>query len=148
MRENIWSPQPREDYTVTLKDGTKAGLGVRSAFNHSSGLWNLFWLHSVSVDTLLDWEGDPTEAPCYSEALNYCMKSLFFVCGNNTIEQLATYFSAKAFVAHVLKHDCQPPIRVWLDEPEDDSWHNFVMDRVVKARGYISTEGNLAKVKF
>ena len=148
MRENIWSPHPREKYTVTLQDGTKAGLGTRSAFKESPGLWNLFWLHSVSVDTLLNWEGDPTEAPCYSTALNMCMESLFYVCGAHTVEQLAIELSAQNFVTRLVEHDCQPPIRVWLDEPEDDNWFDFVMEKVVRSRGYVSMKGNLSSVNF
>lgn len=147
-KKNVWSPQPREKYTVTLEDGTKEGLGVRSAFDESPGLWNLFWLHSVSVDALLDWQDDPAKAPCYSASLNYCMESLFHVCGNYTIERLAMELSAKAFIVHIVDNDCHPPIRVWLDEPEDDNWLDFVMDKVQEARGLVSFEGNLAKVNF
>ncbi len=148
MKTNVWSPQPRESYTVELANGTKVGLGVRSAFDHSPGLWNLFWLHSVSVDTILDWEGDPTEAPCYSEALNLCMESLFHVCGNYTVGQLAVELSAQQFIDHLVLHKCHPRIRVWLDEPEDDSWLAFVTDKAEKSRGFIKTEGNLVHANF
>ena len=148
MKQNVWSPQPREKYTVTLKDGVIAGLGARSAFDHSPGLWNLFWLHSISVDTILDWEGDPAEAPCYSTALNMCMESLFCVCGFATMEHLAEKVTAEQFIKHLMLHDCHPPIRVWLDEPEDDSWFDFVMEKVEKAKGYVKANGNLMHVNF
>ena len=148
MSKNIWSPRAREEYTVTMPDGSREGLGALDIFDGRPGLWNLVWLHSVRVDTILNWEGSPEKAPAFSIAVAKCIESAEMIIGAITIEYLAETLSPQEFVDHLKKQGACLPIQEYWDSCEGDSWEQLVQDRLKLARNRIEVIGNVYRPKF
>ena len=144
----VWSPYPREKYTVTLPDGELAGIGALDIFEGHPGLWNLVWLHSVRVDTLLNWDAPPEEAPAYSKAIKKCEESAYMVVGAFTVEYAAANMGPRGFVMYLKENNAKLPIQAYWDLMENDSWESLVNDRMKLSKLYFEKKGNLFTANF
>ncbi len=142
----IWSPHPRGMYTVML-DGVPRGLGAREEFEGRPGLWNMFWLHSVKVDWLLNWELPPEEAPMHTDALSKCVQSADFDCGGVSFEDLCESLKADKLIAVMVERDFQPPIRVFWDSSEY-GWESLVNSRLKTFKSVNKSRGVVIKGNF
>lgn len=146
----VWSPKPMLEYTITMPDGTLGGFGARPVFEGRPGLWNIFWLHSVQVDSLLDW--DPAKhatVPGYSIVISECEVSATFVCGAQTLEHLATTLTPKAWCDKLIGGSLYPPIRTFWDSGTNNcTWLGIVENRMVLSRYHVETNGNIIKGNF
>jgi len=131
MSDILWSPRPREDYIIKI-NGKNCGVAARSIFNDVPGLWNLFWLHSIRVDLLLKWEeGDPLPSDV-TNVLMMAMSDAEVLCGAWTLAELCRCNTPAYFVKHVMKYGTMFKLRTFLEEPENDSWLLFVIDKMKK----------------
>ena len=128
-------------------DGEPAGLGARPEFDGHPGLWNLFWLHSVKVDVLLDWPLAPEEAPMDTAALGVCIKSAGFSCQGISLEFLCEKLTAENVIERILDNDYHPPIRQFWDETSS-GWESFVRDRLKSFKTLKKEKGVVIRGKF
>lgn len=146
----VWSPYERETYTVTLADGSKAGIGALDLFDDRPGLWNIVWLHSERVDHLLDWQEDPLHAPAFSLSVYECEKSADFLYGALTLESWAEELFPEKWIKMIAENDLHPPIREFWDECEHplNSWLLIATRRARLSRYHTERTGNKIVVNF
>ncbi len=128
----LWSPFERKKYAVVNAKGILTGLGANPVFNGRPGLWNLVWLHSVQVDMLLGLPfGSPDQDILnWTNIIGLCDKSADCKIGGMRFETLAELLPIAKFIDKVKQSDADIPIRNFLDAPENDSWLDFVLDRI------------------
>lgn len=143
---NLWSPHPPQAYTVMV-DGVPAGLGAREEFVGRPGLWNMFWLHSTKVDTLLNWELPPEQAIADTVVLHHCIDSVSYTCRGIKFETLCEELSAEDLISRVMEKGCHPPIREFWDETAA-GWYQFVTDRLKTYKSLDKKKGVVVQGKF
>ncbi len=148
MKGNVWSPRERKEYTAKESNGTLTGIGSLSIFEGRPGLWNLVWLHSVRVDTLLKWDAPAKMAPAYSAAIAACEESANEVIGGVTAEFAAANMKCQEFISFLKRNNTNLPIQQYWDRLEGDSWDSLVADRLELSRDYIQREGNVLTPNF
>ena len=143
---NLWSPHPPQAYTVMV-DGVPAGLGVREEFVGRPGLWNMFWLHSTKVDTLLNWELPPEQAIADTVVLHHCIDSINYNCQGMSFESLCEILPAYELICRVQQRGWQPPIRSFWEEVQG-GWWQFVTDRLKTYKSLDKKKGVVVQGKF
>lgn len=143
---NLWSPHPPSAYTVTL-NGVPVGLGAREEFVGRPGLWNMFWLHSTKVDTILEWPEAPELAPMDTAALRYCIQSVNYSCHGVSFETLCEVLPAEELIARVVQKNYNPPIRQFWDQTTS-GWQSFVVDRLKSFKSLNKRKGVLIQGRF
>lgn len=143
---NLWSPHPPSSYTVTI-NGQPSGLGAREEFVDRPGLWNMFWLHSTKVDSMLDWAYRPEDAPMHTLALDKCLLSAGFYCDGVNFETLCEVLTADQLITLVAEKNYHPPIRKFWDEIPS-GWQLFVTDRLKSFKSLAKTKGLLIQGNF
>lgn len=95
-----WSPEPKEAYTV-LYDGHHVGIGMNPAVD-LPGVWNILWLSAPSLDTLLNWQGEPGEFPTDLKGLPGVVGMSFQLFNESSLETigaLALRTTPRQFIA-------------------------------------------------
>ena len=127
-----WSPKKREEYAAINDKGILTGLGIDPIFRARPGLWNLVWLHSVQIDSLLQTKpGSPdSEILSWTNIVTLCNQSASYSIGGISLETLADVLTVESFVSRIAKSIAAIPLISFFDEPENDSWYQFVTDRL------------------
>ncbi len=117
-------------------------------FNGRPGLWNLVWLHSIRVDSLLDWQGPAEDAVGYTSVLVECEKSASLLIGGATTEYWAATLDVNAFIQKLRRSDVRLPIQDFWDDLEGDSWEQLVSERAKLSAQHVEQRGNVCYPHF